>query len=55
MAALVGLTASPLPVAVGLGFVTYGLTLALTWRAVPALLRDLTGDSRYADNREREG
>jgi len=55
MAVLVGLTASPLPVAVGLGFVTYGLTLALTWRAVPALLRDLTGDSRYADNREREG
>ncbi|PYQ23297.1 MAG: hypothetical protein DMF79_04070 [Acidobacteria bacterium] len=49
MAALVGLVASSLPVAVGLGLVAYGLTLALAWRAVPALLSDLTGDSRYAE------
>ncbi len=54
MAALVGLVASPLPVAVGLGLMAYGLTLALAWRAVPALLGDLTGDSRYAEQGERE-
>jgi len=49
MAVVVALLPSPFPVAVGLGVVTYGLTLALAFRAAPALFRDLTADSRYAE------
>lgn len=58
MAVVVALLPSPFPVAVGLGVVTYGLTLALAFRAAPALFRDLTADSRYAEKvvgRDRVG
>jgi O-antigen/teichoic acid export membrane protein len=50
MALFVALVPASLPVSVGGGIVAYGLTLVLGRSWAPALLRDLGGDVRYAED-----